>query len=339
MLPAETRLMPLCLRYLQIHYLDEVPAPYPFPIDENPALDSLPKSDPGTIPMVLKVNNELVHDNFYWVKASYDKALGLVQKGVVKVLAWSFEVKDGMLELKIHKAVTMTNTVGGDQVVTQLDHNAKIKAALHKVRHHTMTKVAQENPVVPCEDTESDISENSALEEKPLAALQASPVKIASPAPVKSPNSIPRSKQVTPVPHASPSQRPAAPASPSQRSLPHPSPSQPKFSSPIATLEPAGFYPSKVPIPEPTQVEQPVDIGRGLKSKANAEEFSEERRKRTQHLATQDDLLSPYKVRKIEPRAESSHSKLVLGAGKGEELTIEVFPEWALEFLKYYYKL
>jgi hypothetical protein len=56
-------------------------------------------------------------------------------------------------------------------------------------------------------------------------------------------------------------------------------------------------------------------------------------------LATQDDLLSPYKVRKIEPRVEPSHSKLVLGAGKGEELTIEVFPEWALEFLKYYYKL
>jgi len=317
--------MPLCLRYLQIHYLDEVPAPYPFPIDDNPALESLPKSDPGTIPMVLKVNNELVHDNFYWVRASYDKALGLVQKGVVKVLAWSFEVKDGMLELKIHKAVTMTNTVGGDQVVTQLDHNAKVKAALHKVRFRSVMKVAQDMPVVVSEDTESDISENSALGEKPLAALQATPAKPISPVKPATP------KPVTPVPHASPAQRIAT--------APRPSPSQPKFSSPIATLEPAGFYPSKVPIPEPAQIQPPADIGRGLKSKANAEDFSETRRKHAQQLATQDDLLSPYKVRKIEPKAEHSQSRLVLGAGKTEELTIEVFPEWALEFLKYYYKL
>lgn len=330
MLPAETRLMPLCLRYLQIHYLDEVPAPYPFPIDDNPALESLPKSDPGTIPMILKVNNELVHDNFYWTRASYDKALGIVQKGVIKVLAWSFDVREGMLELKIHKAITMTNAVGGDQVVTQLDHNAKIKTALHKVRYRAVTKLAQDLPIVVSEDTESDISENSALGEKPLAALHATPLKVSSPMQVLS------VKRSTPLPVVSPAKPQVA--SPAKPALPSSSRSSSKLASPhvpIATLEPEGFYP-KTRTHESMQMDPPADIGRGLKSKANAEEFSE-RRKRVQLVSTQGDLLSPYKVRKIEPRSEPRQSKQLLG--KSEELNIEVFPEWALEYLKYYYKL
>jgi hypothetical protein len=83
-----------------------------------------------------------VHDNFYSVKAVFAKSRRIVQRGVIKVLAWSLEERDGALELRIAKANTLTRAVSGEQPLTPLEHNSHVRNALHKLRYKALTKTA-----------------------------------------------------------------------------------------------------------------------------------------------------------------------------------------------------
>lgn len=101
--------------------------------------------------------------------------------------------------------------------------------------------------------------------------------------------------------------------------------------SPLAEVRP---YDQSLP-PEPMLIEPPIDIGHGVKNKENAEDFSR-LRKKVLPIGTQDDLLQPYKPLPASPSHSSKPDFLTSAVA---EVGLERFPAYALDFLRFYYKL
>lgn len=133
MLPAETCLAPLCLDFLQTRFLEEQTTSQP---------SSLTNKDLSTAAFMVKVNNDVVHDNFYSVKAGYDQGVRVVQRGVIRVLEWQFEAKGNALELRIAKAEVFSLEGYPEIALTPLERNPRIRAAMHKMRFQAALKLA-----------------------------------------------------------------------------------------------------------------------------------------------------------------------------------------------------
>lgn len=133
MLPAETCLAPLCLNFLQTRYLEEQPTSQP---------SDLKDKDLTATAFMVKVNNDLVHDNFYSVRAGYDQGVRVVQRGVIRVLEWQFEVKGHTLELRIGKAEVFSLEGYPEIALTPLERNPRIRAAMHKMRFKAALRLA-----------------------------------------------------------------------------------------------------------------------------------------------------------------------------------------------------
>ena len=115
-------------------------------------------------------------------------------------------------------------------------------------------------------------------------------------------------------------------------------PQSPALPRVIATASPiADTHVFGAPVaPEPMILDTPVDIGHGAKNKENAEDFSRIRKKKPP-IGTQDDLLQPYQPM---PRSPSpTRSKEALLEAAVAEVGLERFPAYALDFLRFYYKL
>jgi hypothetical protein len=271
--------------------LSESPEPYPYPIDSNPALDSIPKVDPGTVPVLLKVSAGVVHDNYYFVKAELDKTTLPLSRGLIQALEWSFAFKAGILVMTIARGLILSNETSADLSLTPLERNSQVVAALVKIKHRYWVRIIREQPLIAASNFEP-ISNNSALNPTQLAALGPSFLnKVSVPAPDREEAVI-------------------------------------EASSPMAGVRDFG-----VPlVAEPMLLDTPVDIGHGAKNKENAEDFSRIRKKKPP-IGTQDDLLQPYQP------PPSSRSKEDLLEAAVAEVGLERFPVYALDFLRFYYKL
>lgn len=273
--------MPLCLRYLQLHILHEDPEPFPYAIDANPVLDSIPKVDPDTIPVLLKVAGGMVHDNYYLVKAELDKVNLPLSRGLIQALEWTFTVKAGVLVMNVARGLILSNETDVELCLTPLERSLQVAAALVRIKHRNWVRITREQPLIVVDDF-GPISCNSALNPTQLAALGQSPA-------------IPKVIAT---------------------------------SSPVAPVFGA--------LPEPMLLDSPVDIGHGAKNKENAEDFGRIRKKKPP-IGTQDDLLQPYQPL---PRSPSpARSKEALLEAAVAEVGLERFPAYALDFLRFYYKL
>ena len=162
MLPAETCLAPLCLNFLQTRYLEEQPTSTP---------SDLKDKDLSATAFMVKVNNDVVHDNFYSVKAGYDQGVRVVQRGVIRVLEWQFEVKGNALELRIGKAEVFSLEGYPEIALTPLERNPRIRAAMHKMRFQAALKLASGLAIEQVVEVHSD----SEIEEAPTAKSPAPP--------------------------------------------------------------------------------------------------------------------------------------------------------------------
>ena len=154
MLPAETCLAPLCLHFLQTRFLGEQP---------TPQADESKREDLCATALMVKVNNDVVHDNFYSVKAVCDQGVRVVQRGVVRVLEWRFEVLGQTLQLRIGKAEVFNLEGYPEIALTPLERNPRIRAAMHRMRFQAALRMAKDFSVNDVVELHSD----SEIEEGP----------------------------------------------------------------------------------------------------------------------------------------------------------------------------
>lgn len=113
---------------------------------------------------MVKVNNDVVHDNFYSVKAVCEQGVRMVQRGVVRVLEWQFEVMGQTLQLRIGKAEVFNLEGYPEIALTPLERNPRIRAAMHRMRFQAalrMAKVLSVNDIVE-HHSDSEIEEVTA---------------------------------------------------------------------------------------------------------------------------------------------------------------------------------
>ena len=155
MLPAETCLAPLCTHFLQTRYLGEEPIKR----SEEIVRDGL----------MVKVTGDAVHDNFYKVKAVWSEGVNAVQRGVVCVLAWEFQVKGVDLDLLILKAEVVNLEAYPEIALTPLERNPQVKAALHRMRFQAASQLARSLQVGALP---TDQHSDSEIEELPAPTLK-----------------------------------------------------------------------------------------------------------------------------------------------------------------------
>lgn len=314
MLAPDSRLLPLIHRYLYIKVLNRTAPPMSFKPDENPLLqESLVHDDPCTIPLTLRINGRTAHDGFYSIPIYLDKNLQIPANCDLKVLHWTLDIERQNIVMTIIKGTvvnTLIKNLVGDlcpiednPVIHQLLKTFRIKNLIEQV------EAGQEDSSLSISSPEQLIEQSfpaTFMSEGPEEGYMQEPIPAIKQEVIATPQvSLGMSNKSRQVTEEFKRQRSIEKVVASQEDL-------------VAALV-------RPPTPEASEAVSTTALRTQEKEK--------------QDLFSRLQQINETELFRAMKKAQEPEFRISTVPIQGEELSIEVFPDWSLEYMKFYYKI